>query len=213
MKFIDTDSSDLQDCPAAVDMDTGDIYINQDVWDQYTESEKQFILQHELGHYNQQTDSEEDSDLYALKQNFGKVKKSLKSSFSALEKAGVKSEKRIGSLWKNALTIDANNGNETARKELAKLNLEHFNQKSNKMRQKQGNVTFIGRPATQETETNRRQIAVRRGFCRADGDEENSENKSGKKHKANGITISGYYFSFTNLLLVSIALILIFKKN
>lgn len=209
MKFIDTDSSDLQDCPAAVDMDTGDIYINRDVWDKYTESEKQFIIQHELGHYNQQTDSEEDSDLYALRQNFGKVKKSLKSSFSALEKAGVKSEKRIGSLWKNALTIDANNGNETARKELAKLNLEHFNQKSNKMRQKQGNVTFIGRPATVRTK-NKVQATVRRGFCRADGDE-NSENKGGKQHKTNGISISGYYFSFTNLLLVTIALILIIK--
>ncbi len=212
MKFIDTDSSDLQDCPAAVDMDTGDIYINRDVWDKYTESEKQFILQHESGHYNRQTDSEEESDLYALRQNFGKVKKSLKSSFSALEKAGVKSKKRIDSLWRNALTIDAKNGNETARKELAKLNLEHFNQKSNKMRQKQGGVTFIGRPGTVKTGKSKRQIAVRRGFCRADGDE-NNEKQGEKKHKCNGISISGYYFSFTNILLVTIALILIFKKK
>ena len=107
MNIIYTDSGELQNCPAAVDMETGDLLVNLDVWDKYTEAEKQFIIGHELGHFKLDTDSEIRSDEYSLKRNFGKIRKSLKSSFTALEKTNVRDENRWDALYENALQIDA----------------------------------------------------------------------------------------------------------
>ena len=120
MRIIYTDSGELQSCPAAVDMETGDLLVNLDVWDQYTEAEKRFIIGHELGHYKLDTDSEIEADKYALERNFGKINKSLKSSFTALEKSNVNNEERWNALYENALEIDAEHGNDLAANELKK---------------------------------------------------------------------------------------------
>lgn len=206
MKFIDTDKSDLQNCPAAVDMETGDVYINRDVWDDYTESEKQFIIQHEIGHYEQQTDSETLSDQYALKQNFGKVKKSLKSSFTALDKAGVKDDERYTELYREALAIDAENGNPVAAIELNNIKSVNKPKNQEKMKNRPTQITYI----TGNTPKNKQRV-TRRNFCRADGNSTESSNSQSHSHKKNGIVVSDHYFSYTNILLFAIALILIIK--
>ena len=115
-------------------MDTGDIYINRDVWDRYTDAERKFIIQHELGHYRRQTDSETEADLYALNANFGKVYRSLKSSFTAMEKSGISSQSRWDTLYENALRIDAEHGNDEAAEELERI-------KSNKLLKNQNIMT------------------------------------------------------------------------
>lgn len=211
-----TDSSDLQDCPAAVDMETGDIWINTDVWDNYTESEQQFILQHELGHYNIPTDYEEEADEYALLHNFGKVNKSLKSSLSALEKANVASEQRWATLYKKALEIDADHGNAKAEKELKRIQSNNYEHKNYFiMRNQPGKITYIMPGNIYEG----KKVNVRRNFNRADGEEtitppaEVRTGNTQRPHKTNGITLGNYYLSFTNILLAAIVVILLSKMK
>lgn len=213
--LFETDSSRLQNCPAEVDMVTGDIYINTDVWDGYTEAEKRFIIGHESGHYALQTGSEQEADAYALEQNFGQIRDSLRSSFTALDKADVENEERWNSLYIKALEIDARNGNTRAANELKKLSNKPM-KKQNKMRSYPGQVTYI-QPAQQPAQ-NQRTYNVRR--FRADGgegaDTETPTTGKGdpkKQHKTNGIAVGSMYFSFTNIMLVAIAIILIIKLN
>lgn len=202
--FIDTDSGELQNCPAAVDMDTGDIYINRDVWDRYTEAEKKFIIQHELGHYLQQTDSEIEADLYALNANFGKVHKSLKSSFTALDKSGVVNENRWNMLYENALTIDAEHGNTIAQAELEKIQSKTNFKNRNKMRKqnKQSQITYI------------HPMAAMSRVSSFDGEETYPTTTDEEPKMAGmncGITIGNCYFKITDIILAIIAIILIIK--
>ena len=213
--LFETDSSRLQNCPAEVDMVTGDIYINTDVWDGYTEAEKRFIIGHESGHYALQTGSEQEADAYALEQNFGQIRDSLRSSFTALDKADVENEARWNALYINALEIDARNGNTRAANELKKLSNKPM-KKQNKMRSYPGQVTYI-QPAQQPAQ-NQMTYNVRR--FRADGgegaDTETPTTGKGdpkKQLKTNGIAVGNMYFSFTNIMLVAIAIILIIKLN
>ena len=202
--FIDTDSTELQSCPAAVDMETGDVYINRDVWDRYTEAEQRFIIEHELGHYYQQTDSETEADLYALNANFGKVYKSLKSSFTAVEKAGVDDEYRWTNLYENALQIDADNGNPDAQEELERIksiNQNQLNQTVMTKRNHSSQITYI-------------QPMVAAGRVNSfDGQEPGLEVESGLKNACRpcGITIGNCYVRLTDILLGIIAIILISK--
>ena len=212
MNIIYTDSGELQNCPAAVDMETGDLLVNLDVWDKYTEAEKQFIIGHELGHFKLDTDSEIRADEYSLKRNFGKIRKSLKSSFTALEKTNVRNEERWDALYENALQIDAENGNDRAAQELKKIHYK--TKKTQTMRTIPGQITYINKD-----------YFTGRNYYRADGDEGMEVDNDGivtppvidrprRGHATNGITIGDYYMSFTNLLLVAIAIILIVKlKN
>lgn len=207
--LFETDSVRLQNCPAEVDMETGDIWINTDVWDGYTEAEKRFILQHEAGHYAMQTGSEQEADAYALEQNFGQICDSLRSSFTALDKADVNNEERWNALYINALEIDARNGNTRAANELKQLsNNQMKNQK--KMRTTPGQITYI-QPETLAPQT--RTYNVR--HSRADGGEAaeptTTKGSTQKQHMTNGITVGGMYFSFTNIMLVAIAIILLVK--
>lgn len=220
--LFETDSSRLQNCPAEVDMVTGDIYINTDVWDGYTEAEKRFIIGHESGHYALQTGSEQEADAYALEQNFGQIRDSLRSSFTALDKADVENEARWNALYINALEIDARNGNTRAANELKKLSNKPM-KKQNKMRSYPGQVTYI-QPA-QQPDQNQRTYNMRRfsadgGEGAADGGEgaatetpTTGKGNTQKQHKTNGIAVGSMYFSFTNIMLVAIAIILIIKLN
>lgn len=135
--FKEVDKSVLGDCPASVDMATGDISINKDVWHRYDDFEKRFIIEHEKGHYNQRTDSEIASDKYALEQMYGKYPHSLKRTLKTLCKVNLPNTKRYAELYKNALKLDIErNNNENAKEEFKKLeemtkeNLDFFIRKN-----------------------------------------------------------------------------------
>ena len=198
-------------------METGDIWINTDVWNGYTEAEKRFILQHEAGHYALQTGSEMEADAYALEQNFGQIRDSLRSSFTALDKADVNNEARWNALYINALEIDARNGNTSAAKELINLSNNQM-KKQNKMRTTPGQITYI-QPETLAPQTRNYQARNYNLRFRADGgegadpDTPTTNRKTQKQHMTNGITVGGMYFSFTNIMLVVIAIILLVKIN
>jgi hypothetical protein len=59
-------SAEMENTPAAIDLETGIIYINQDLWNRFSLIEQEFILQHEAAHLYLTTYSEETADNYAL---------------------------------------------------------------------------------------------------------------------------------------------------
>ena len=118
------DGKELGLCPAAVVMDDGTIQVNADVWDRYTPYQQRFILAHEQGHYELQTSSEEQADLYALRHLHGSEPRSLRQSIETLVKMGnAIPPQRVEALYREALAIDAAlNNNQKAKQELKILN-------------------------------------------------------------------------------------------
>ena len=52
--------------PAMVNIETGVVYVNQDIWDEFTPIEKAIILLHEEGHYKNHTLDEIKADCYLI---------------------------------------------------------------------------------------------------------------------------------------------------
>ena len=121
---------ELGNCPASVQMDSGLIEINADVWDRYSDFEKSFIIEHEIGHFTLQTDNETEADIYALHRVYKTVPGSLKKSLETLYKIGVITGDRLENLYKEALRIDVlDNGNVNAKNELKNLGVNKMNNK------------------------------------------------------------------------------------
>ena len=189
------DSSVLGACPASVRMDTGLISINQSVWPRYDNFQKSFVLMHEVGHYELDTDSEYEADAYALRKVYKTAPRSLKRSLQTLLKLHVLDSSRLARLYEEALKLDAADGNEIAAIELNNINQQYFNhKKSKKMRATPGRETYM----------NKRNVNTMRVVRRADGAE--------RGHGMNGLHIGDWYFSFTNILLIAIVLILLTRK-
>lgn len=191
--------AELGRCPADVDMTTGVVSINRSVWDSYDDFEKSFVIFHEVGHYVLDTDSEYEADAYALKHVYKTAPRSLKRSLQTLMKIHVIDGNRLNALYREALELDAADGNHDAVLELERINNDNFNnQKSITMKNLNGKESYLSKKtATPDYRVVRR----------ADGE---TENKKG--HKTNGIKIGDYYLSFTNILLVVLIAVMIFKK-
>lgn len=192
------DAATLGTCPASVDMQTGVISINRSVWDRYDNFEKAFVIMHELGHYVLDTDSEYEADAYALKHVYRTAPRSLKRSLQTLCKIRVIDPLRLDNLYKEALKLDAADGNEIAEIELEQINQTNYfinHKNSRKMRAIPGQETYP---------TKRNRQADVKIIRRADGA------KCG--HGMNGILLGDWYFSFTNILLIAIAVILLTRK-
>ena len=188
------DSSVLGTCPASVDMRTGVVSINRSVWDRYDNFEKGFILMHEMGHYVLDTDSEYDADAYAIRKVYRTAPRSLKRSLQTLLKIRVIDMSRLDNLYREALALDAEDGNFDAY-----IELENINQSNNPLNYKEMRAI-----PGQETYVSKKNQNFVRAIRRADG------GKSG--HGMNGIHIGDWYFSLTNILLMIIAIIMITKK-
>lgn len=193
------DASVLGTCPASVDMCNGVISINKSVWERYDQFEKNFILFHEIGHYVLDTDSEYKADEYALRHVYKTAPRSLKRALLALCKIRIIDYGRLDNLYKKALELDASDGNVDAVLELENINFFNKPKKSNIMTQNTANETYLSK---------RNYDKKIRVIRRADGGDATGK----KSHKTNGIVIGNSYFSFTNILLMIIVLILLFKK-
>lgn len=197
--YVDASGIPMGSCPASVDMDSGLISINRSVWDRYDRFEKNFILWHEIGHYELDTDSEYEADEYALQHVYKTAPRSLKRALQTLYKIRVVDGSRLDHLYRVALTLDAADGNGNASLELQ--NIEYFNKPKNQkvMTNTTANETYLAK------RTNKNRVRVVR---RANGDENINE----KSHKTNGIKLGGMYFSFTNILLMILIAVVLFKK-
>lgn len=191
------DESVLGTCPASIDMTNGVISINTSVWDRYDNFEKAFVIFHELGHYNLDTDSEYEADKYALHHVYKTAPRSLKRSLQTLCKIRVIDATRLDRLYEECLKLDAADGNQEAYLELIKISNINNNKITGKMTNKTANTNYVTR------KSNKNAVKVVRF---ADGGSE-------KSHKTNGVKLGNMYFSFTNILLMIIVLIMLFKKN
>lgn len=184
--------AELQNCPAEIDMISGVVSINKDVWDNYDDFEKKFIILHELGHYNLQTDDESQADRYALERVYRTASKSLKRSLQTLYKVGILDSARMWQLYIEALQLDAKDGNEDAAIELYNINNNILNLETMGPR---GNQNFIRKNKFDGDTTTTETVETR------------TEEKRG--HKKNGFSVRGVYFSITNILLIVNCILLI----
>lgn len=77
-------SDSIGSTPAMVDRETGDIYLNSNVWDTLPKPYQVLILEHEKGHYKLQTTNELEADHYAFTQIAGKAPNSLKNTVATM---------------------------------------------------------------------------------------------------------------------------------
>ncbi len=78
--FVDN----LENTPARVNRETGEILLDRSTWFDLPEPYRKFILEHERGHYYLQTTNELLADQYAFEQLAGRSKGSLLSMVSTL---------------------------------------------------------------------------------------------------------------------------------
>lgn len=194
------DDSVLGNCPASVDMESGVISINSSVWDCYDNFEKAFILFHEIGHYDLDTDSEYEADAYALKHVYRTAPRSLKRSLQTLCKIDVIDARRLDKLFEECLRLDAADGNAVAKLELININNNKF---TGKMTNRTANQTYINR----KNKSAKTVKAIRY----ATGEEPVTEQS--KSHKTNGLKVGGLYFSFTNILLIILIATVIWRTK
>ena len=95
--------------PASVEMDSRDLILNRDRFPTLPNFTKKFIIEHEKGHLNYDTDSEQLADEYALQSLYKSEKKSLKKSIKALVDILPEDDQRIETLYNKALEIDKRN--------------------------------------------------------------------------------------------------------
>jgi len=70
--------------PARVNRKTGTVFLNKEIWGTLNPETKDFILNHEKGHYCKQTKSEFEADKFAFNELAGKKEKSLKNIVKAI---------------------------------------------------------------------------------------------------------------------------------
>jgi len=101
--------------PACVNRLTGKITINTNRWQEIPENLRDFILEHEKGHYLEQTKSEIDADNYAFRQLAGKKPFSLKNAVKAISETlsfnNQNDWDRLNNIFTQALIFDAKNYN------------------------------------------------------------------------------------------------------
>ena len=96
--------------PARCHIPTGRIEINQSRWDLLTPEEKDFVLQHEIGHYKQQTLDECRADNYALRQLALKKTYSLLNFVHSVRNISKNDPDRVQNATMGTLKVAADNG-------------------------------------------------------------------------------------------------------
>lgn len=108
--------------PARVNVRTGDIEINSARWAELSGEEREFVLQHEIGHYKRKTFDEISADEYALSKLALKKPYSLINYLNAVDKISYSNPVRVSAAQFNTLKIAAANGSEEAKKLLSRYN-------------------------------------------------------------------------------------------
>lgn len=101
--------------PARTNVRTGDIEINAARWAALTPEEREFVLQHEIGHYKGQTFDEVEADRYALRQMALKKPYSLINYLNAVNNISYGDPVRVRAAQFDTLEIAAAQGSEQAK--------------------------------------------------------------------------------------------------
>lgn len=79
-----TFSDSIGSTPAKVNRETGEIFLNSNVWNDLPQPYQAFIIAHEIGHFQRQTTNELEADHYAFEQIAGTFPESLKNTVRVL---------------------------------------------------------------------------------------------------------------------------------
>lgn len=101
--------------PARCEVATGRIEINRQMWDVLTDQQREYVLEHEKGHYYRQTFDEVEADKYALQQLALKRPNSLWNYVLSVRSISRGDSRRVRAAEKGALEVAANNGSSQAR--------------------------------------------------------------------------------------------------
>ena len=122
MKIVYT--TNIGNCPAAIDRTNGILYINPEVQVKLTSFQQKFVYWHEMGHYYLNTNSEIEADAYAFDRMAGTEFRSLKQCLGCLteilDRDNPTLRPRYDALLRRALQWDAAHGNGKAKKVLSK---------------------------------------------------------------------------------------------
>ncbi len=102
--------------PARTDLVTGEIEINKARWEQLSPEEREFVLYHEVGHYQLQTFDEVAADRYALQRLAGKKPYSLINYLNAVNEISYSNPQRVSAAQHDTLKIAASRGSKEAQK-------------------------------------------------------------------------------------------------
>lgn len=84
-KTIYQSDGEMSDTPAAIDRGTGTLFINRTLYDKLTKFQRKFVILHERGHYELNTDIEEEADAFAFDHLVGTEHRSMKQMIETLE--------------------------------------------------------------------------------------------------------------------------------
>ncbi len=170
--------------PASVDMLTGELILNRDVFLKKSKFTQKFIKEHEKGHLLLDTDNEQVADEYALTRLYKTANKSLKKSINALAEFLPDDDPRIENLYYKALELD----------------------KSNRKNFTMGNINI----RTLMKSGRGREVNFRRN---ADGDPENPETTPAETTRPKRfVEVAGYAFTIFEVIVGVLFVILAIKK-
>jgi beta-lactamase regulating signal transducer with metallopeptidase domain len=109
--------------PSRVDVHTGEIEINRARWNELSDSEKEFVLLHETGHYKEHTFDEVKADQYALRQLALKKPYSLRNYLNAVNEISYGNALRVNQAKYDVLRIAADNGSREAKELLERYSM------------------------------------------------------------------------------------------
>lgn len=101
--------------PARCNIKTGQIEINARRWKELSPETKDFVLQHEIGHYKYHTFDEVKADQYALSQLALQKPYSLRDYLNSVNEVSYGNPKRVNQAKLDVLQIAAENGSEEAK--------------------------------------------------------------------------------------------------
>lgn len=110
--------------PARCHVPSGTIEINNTIWQLLTPEDREFVLQHEIGHFQQQTYDELKADDYALNKLALRKPNSLWNFYKSVRNISKNNPARIRNARYKVLSIAADNGSQEAR-ELLKHEYAH----------------------------------------------------------------------------------------
>ncbi len=102
--------------PARCEVATGNIEVNNDAFRVLPDYQREFVLEHEKGHYYKQTFDEVTADAYALQQLALKKKNSLWNHVLSVRNISHGDPRRVRAAEMGALKIAAKNGSADAQR-------------------------------------------------------------------------------------------------
>ncbi|MCQ2959552.1 MAG: ImmA/IrrE family metallo-endopeptidase [Bacteroidales bacterium] len=145
--------------PAAVNVNTGVLYINEKEFQKLGENSRRFVIMHELGHLNADRKGEQAADEWALEHLLGLGESSidmLKAFYEAIPFSDYEQRDRAENLLRKVFETEFNQGNEKAKPVIDIFNsimpgdedIKHFSKNGSLLKISGSIATLVGSALT-----------------------------------------------------------------